>query len=85
MSDRATRRESTILAACRSLFHDNPISLRRFSIFTSSFVLAAGCVADGHSKYSRNLGLMLAAHGKPNGKRRQMRSKRRRAVDYSKA
>lgn len=68
------------LPAARARFHDNPISLRRFSIFTTSFELAADSVADGHSKYSRNLGFTLVAHGKPNGKdaRCKARSKRRR-------
>lgn len=47
--------ENQRLSRPLALFRDNPISLRRFSIFTTSFVLAADSVADGHSKYSRNL------------------------------
>lgn len=54
-----------------ALFRDNPISLRRFSIFTTSFELAADFVADGHSKYSRNLVFTLAARGKPDGEGRK--------------
>lgn len=51
-----------------ALFRDNPISLRRFPIFTTSFELVADSVADGHSKYSRNLVFTLAAGGKSGGK-----------------
>lgn len=46
MNDRATRKENQFSLA-RSCFHDNPISLRRFSIFTTSFELAANSVARG--------------------------------------
>lgn len=51
-----------------ALFRDNPISLRRFSIFTTSFELTADSVAEGHSKYSRNLVFTLVARGKSGGK-----------------
>lgn len=68
MNDCATRREATALSPALALFRDNPISLRRFSIFTTSFELAADSVADGHSKYSRNLVFTLVAHGKSGGK-----------------
>lgn len=51
-----------------ALVHDNPICLRRFSIFTTSFELAASSVAGGHSKYSQNLVFTLAARGKSGGK-----------------
>lgn len=67
-NDRTTRRRESAAALTRSRFHDNPISLRRFSIFTTLFELAAGSIADGHSKYSRNLRFTLAARGKPGGK-----------------
>jgi len=62
------RRRGNGLFHLLALFRDNPISLRRFSIFTTSFVLTADSVADGHSKYSRNLVFTLAARGKLGGK-----------------
>lgn len=67
MNDRATRKENQFSLA-RSCFHDNPISLRRFSIFTTSFEPAANSVAKGNPKYSRNLGFTLAAHEESGGK-----------------
>lgn len=57
MNDCTTKKESSALSRLLALFRDNPLSLRRFSIFTTSFELAADSVADGHSKYSRNLGI----------------------------
>lgn len=78
-----SRDEEGISDSPASRFHNNPISLRRFSIFTTSFELTADSVAGGHSKYSWNLGFTLAAHGKPNGKdaHRKVKSKRRRKED----